>query len=153
MKKILINKIIKQVKDHSRVLIDGTNHIMGRLLSRLNSFKKPVVVVNTEKMILTGTKKYLFLKYKTRIESGNKHKGPFIPTTPDRLVKRIYRGMCNYRNKNSPYHNCYFFIGALSQQEVPKYNNKISRRIVMSPNMSVGELCSSLRGSKKYDKS
>ncbi|MEA1992913.1 MAG: 50S ribosomal protein L13 [Euryarchaeota archaeon] len=85
------------------MIVDGKNLILGRTASitakkLLNGEK--VVIVNAEKMVITGNKKNIFGRYKQRQELrniANPRRGPHYPRTPERIVKRAVRGMLPYK--------------------------------------------------------
>ncbi|ABL77688.1 50S ribosomal protein L13 [Thermofilum pendens] len=83
------------------IVIDGTGHIAGRLASvvakRLLKGDR-VVVVNAEKIVITGKPKRVVEKYLKRWVEWKTYynpelRGPKYPKTPDRLFKRMVRGM------------------------------------------------------------
>ncbi len=83
-------------------IIDGQNAIVGRLASyvakeALNG--ETIVIVNCDKAIITGNRasiKEEFAEIRGKIGSGQM--GPKVSRNPERIVKRIIRGMMpNYR--------------------------------------------------------
>ena len=82
---------------------DARDKVLGRLASvvaksLLNG--KSVAVINAEDAIITGDKKGIIDKYRTRLnlkESENPEHSPYWPRRPDMLVRRIIRGMLPYR--------------------------------------------------------
>ena len=84
-------------------IIDADGAVLGRLASYtakklLNGEK--VVIVNAEKVIISGRKEDIYAKYKQRIDRAdraNPKKGPMFPRVPDMLVRRTVRGMVNYK--------------------------------------------------------
>ena len=84
-------------------VIDGTNLIVGRastkIAQRLLKGEK-IQIINSEKMVFTGTKKNLHAKYKERLdlnEKGNPRHGPKYSRMPERIVKRAVRGMLPWK--------------------------------------------------------
>ncbi len=80
--------------------IDATNMILGRLASKaakaaLNGEK--VNIVNCENAIISGSKKDIFLKYRTLRLRGTPFTGPFFPKSAERIVKRTIRGMLPHK--------------------------------------------------------
>ncbi|MCK5452229.1 MAG: 50S ribosomal protein L13 [Candidatus Aenigmarchaeota archaeon] len=78
------------------MIIDGTDLILGRMASEVA--KKllagdTVVVVNAEKIVISGSREAVFAKYKKMRDCGDVYKGPFVSRMPDRLVRRTVRGM------------------------------------------------------------
>lgn len=84
------------------MIIDGTDLILGRLATY--AAKKAlegeaVVIVNAEKVIITGSKKLLLSQFIEKQHMGHAYKGPFYPKMPDRIVKRTIRGMLPYKQE------------------------------------------------------
>ena len=81
-------------------VVDGAGLILGRVATHVAKMAlegERVVVVNCEKMILTGSKEGVFKKFKERRERGNPHWGPYYPRMSDRIVRRTIRGMLPYK--------------------------------------------------------
>jgi large subunit ribosomal protein L13 len=85
-----------------REVIDGGGLILGRLASTvakrlLTDKDKEIVIVNAERVVISGSKEQLFKEYKKRRDRGSPEKGPYYPKMPDRIVKRTIRGMLPYK--------------------------------------------------------
>lgn len=84
------------------MIIDGENAVLGRLASHVAKAAlkgEEVVIVNCEKIIITGDKKNIkeYLESK-RKRVGSTQKGPKVSRTSEKIVKRTIRGMLpNYR--------------------------------------------------------
>ncbi|MEK6906037.1 MAG: 50S ribosomal protein L13 [Nanoarchaeota archaeon] len=80
-----------------KITIDGSNAVLGRLASyaaREALRGDEVVVLNCEKIIITGSKKDIEDDFKAkRGRVGTVQKGPKQPRTSDKIVKRVIRGM------------------------------------------------------------
>ena len=81
------------------IVIDGTNHIAGRLSSSVAKLLlqgNRVVVVNAEKIMISGKKKNIVYEYDQFLKISSilhpKH-GPFHPRRPDTMISRMIRGM------------------------------------------------------------
>jgi ribosomal protein uL13 len=80
-------------------VIDGTGHIMGRLATHIAKqilAGEEIVVVNAEKLVITGRREQIFEDYKARRDrgvAGRNRFGPYYPRMPDRMFKRSVRGM------------------------------------------------------------
>ena len=81
------------------IVIDGTNHIAGRLSSNVAKLLlqgNRVAVINSEKIMISGRKKNIVNEYKKFLEISSilhpKH-GPFHPRRPDTMLSRMIRGM------------------------------------------------------------
>ncbi|MEZ0346505.1 MAG: 50S ribosomal protein L13 [Infirmifilum sp.] len=83
------------------VVIDGSGHIAGRLASYIAKnllMGKQIVVLNAEKIIITGKPNSIVANYQKRWLEWKSYynpekRGPKYHRTPDRLFKRIVRGM------------------------------------------------------------
>jgi large subunit ribosomal protein L13 len=78
-------------------VIDGTNMILGRFCSyiakELLEKEDEIVIVNAEKVIVTGRKGFTIAHYKEERYVGSVRKGPRFPKEPDRILRRTVRGM------------------------------------------------------------
>ncbi len=78
---------------------DAENMVIGRLASKVAKaalLGDRVAIVNAEKAIITGDKYTVIEAYKDKFNirtSYNPRKGPFHHRRPDKLVRRIIRGM------------------------------------------------------------
>jgi len=82
------------------MIIDGNNLILGRvatIAAKRAMQGEPVVILNCEKMIVTGKKEFLLNKFQERQDRGHPYYGPYVPKMPDRLVRRTIRGMLPYK--------------------------------------------------------
>ena len=78
-------------------LIDGKGAVLGRLASYVAKQAlrgEDVVILNCEKVIITGNKKDIQDKFREkRTKVGSGQKGPKHSRNPERIVKRTIRGM------------------------------------------------------------
>ena len=81
------------------IVIDGTDHIAGRLSSNVAKLLlqgNRVTVVNSEKIMISGKKSSIKNEYDKFLEISSilhpKH-GPFHPRRPDTIMSRMIRGM------------------------------------------------------------
>ncbi|KYK20707.1 50S ribosomal protein L13 [Thermoplasmatales archaeon SM1-50] len=81
-------------------IIDSEGAVLGRLCTivakRLLNGEE-IVVINSEKAIVTGKKVIIKEHYQHEREVGTYRKGPFYPRMPDRIMKRTIRGMIPYQ--------------------------------------------------------
>jgi large subunit ribosomal protein L13 len=84
------------------IYIDAENRVVGRLASsiakRLLSGEK-VAVVNTEKAVILGNGGATIKDFLKKRSRGDPYHGPFYPTKPDRIFKRVVRGMLPYKTQ------------------------------------------------------
>ena len=81
-------------------VVDGTGLVAGRLASRVAKMLlegERITVVNAEKIVVTGNPKSVLKRYAEKRERGDPIKGPFYPRTPDRMFRRMVRGMLPYK--------------------------------------------------------
>ncbi len=84
-------------------VINGEGKILGRLathVAKLTLNGDQVIVVNAEKIVISGHLKFLVAKYKAHVErkdKANPEHSPYISRRPDLFVKRVIRGMLPYR--------------------------------------------------------
>jgi large subunit ribosomal protein L13 len=86
-----------------RIFIDADNQVAGRLASKAakEALKgKHVFIVNAEKAVITGNPKFVIKRYYEMVNRGDPYHGPFYPKIPDRMLKRIIRGMLPHRKPN-----------------------------------------------------
>lgn len=84
---------------NSLIVINGDGHIAGRLCSNISKMLldgQRVVVVNSEKILISGRRKSIFFENEKRLEIGsivNPKHGPFHPRRPDTYFTKMVRGM------------------------------------------------------------
>ncbi len=87
--------------------IDAENHVLGRLASYVAKYALEgyeVYIFNAEKSVLVGEWNYLVKYWNHRVnERGDWLKGPFYPKRPDKILRRVIRGMLprNWRGKQA----------------------------------------------------
>ncbi len=86
---------------NSSIIFDGERVILGRLGSaaaKQSLLGKNVIILNCEKVVITGNRPMIISQYKImRAKGGYAQKGPYFPTTPAMIVKRTIRGMLSYK--------------------------------------------------------
>ena len=107
-----------------KMYIDGEDAILGRLgsfVAKQLLRGSEVVVINSEKVIIVGSKDVIMAKIRSiRKKGGASQKGPQMPKPADRLLKRKIRGMLPWdRSKGrAAYKRLKCFIGnPLSEAE------------------------------------
>jgi large subunit ribosomal protein L13 len=82
------------------MIIDATGLILGRLAAfaaKQALMGEEVNIVNCEKAIITGGKRFIVKRYTQKIHRGEPHHGPFFPRRPDLIIRRTIRGMLPYK--------------------------------------------------------
>lgn len=78
------------------MIINGKNAVLGRLASytakKLLSGEE-IIIVNAENIIITGNRDDIKNKYLKIHRIGSPQHGPFMPKQPDKIVRRVVRGM------------------------------------------------------------
>ncbi|MBI4010303.1 MAG: 50S ribosomal protein L13 [Candidatus Aenigmarchaeota archaeon] len=134
---------------------DAENQILGRLASvvakeLLNGER--IIVVNSEKAVLSGNPKSKVEFYFHRLERGDAIHGPFFPKYPNEILRRTVRGMLPWdRTKGrSAFKNLKVFVGVpeefkdrtfekISIADASKLKNKY---------ITLGEISNSIGGMK-----
>jgi large subunit ribosomal protein L13 len=88
------------------LIIDGTNKPLGRLATAVVDLLKrgyPVVVINAEKVVVSGTLSSVLPKFKRRYElrtlSNPIKQTPRWPRTPEGIVRRSISGMIHKKDR------------------------------------------------------
>ncbi len=79
-----------------KTVIDAEGAVLGRLASVIAKkllLGEEVIVINAEKAVITGSKERILERFSAKRERGDPIKGPFYPSRPDKLFKRVVRGM------------------------------------------------------------
>ncbi len=82
------------------MIIDAENLILGRLgafVAKKSLLGEEVQIVNCKDAVIIGKKDVVLRRYREKQERTTPRKGPFIPKTADRFVKRAIRGMLPYK--------------------------------------------------------
>lgn len=85
------------------LLVDANNAIAGRVASVVAKqllLGEAVVVINAEKAVLSGNRLSLIEQFKGNLEIRTRSapwKGPLHPRQPDRILRRIIRGMVPWK--------------------------------------------------------
>ncbi len=87
-------------------VIDATNTVAGRLASKVAKMAllgEKIVIVNCEKAILTGERRFWINKFVEKFNIGTPQHGPKWPRRPDTILRRMIRGMLpkNSRGKEA----------------------------------------------------
>lgn len=141
-----------------RIVINAENILVGRMatkIARLAKLGNEIIIVNCEKAAISGSKKNIIEKYVTNLHRGSTEKGPFQPKRPDRFVRRIIRGMMDYKGfrGKKDFARVKTFIGVPEEYEnqISKdYNFKKSSDLERYKFMKVGEICKYLGDIKKW---
>jgi len=81
------------------IVVDGTDHLAGRLSSNVAKMLlkgNRVTVVNCEKIMISGSKSNIVKNYKDFLLVASilhPEHGPYHPRRPDTMIERMVRGM------------------------------------------------------------
>ncbi len=84
------------------MIVDANGAILGRLATKISKELlkgESIIVINSEKIIVSGNTKAVFKRFHEKRKKGDPHKGPFYPRYPDRILKRVVRGMLPYKKE------------------------------------------------------
>ncbi len=89
-----------QAAKNSASIINGEGLILGRMCSQvakrlLNG--EQIIVVNAEKIVLSGKRKSKVAEAKEFLDVGAPERGPFHSRRPDRIVRKTVRGMVPWK--------------------------------------------------------
>jgi len=99
------------------IIIDAEDSVLGRLAAyaaKKALLGSKIIIVNCEKVILTGDKEMTKKRYLTkRWRGGSAQKGPYYSKNPAFIVKRTIRGMLPYKKERgvSAFENVKCFNG------------------------------------------
>ncbi|MDL2246595.1 50S ribosomal protein L13 [Methanobrevibacter sp. OttesenSCG-928-K11] len=139
------------------MIINGEGHVLGRLASVISKNLlegEEVIVLNAEKIMLTGSKEWAYAKYKQRVDrasiSNPRDLGPKYPRRPEDIFRRTVRGMLPYKKSKGreAYKGLKAFVGVPEEyqnaefQEIPQAEFQNVRK-----GMELGEV-SKLLGAK-----
>ncbi len=81
------------------MVVDAQGHVAGRLSSKIAKLLlngNRVIVVNSEKALVSGSRESVLSDWFKKLEIAsvvNPKYGPFHPRRPERILKRMVRGM------------------------------------------------------------
>ncbi len=134
------------------MIIDAKNSILGRLgtvVAKKSLLGEKIDIINCENAVVVGKKREILTRYKHKFDRGIPSKGPFIPKTSDRFVRRAIRGMLPYkkdRGKNA-FKNIKCYVGVPEEFKDKKYNEvKEAAMSKLNKGITVREICQYLGG-------
>lgn len=136
------------------MIIDANNLILGRLatvVAKKSLLGDKIDIVNCENAVVTGTREAVLETYKQKFNRGIPSKGPFIPKTPDRFVRRAVRGMLPYKKGKGrlAFKNVKCYIGVPNEFKDKKFSTVKEASVERNKNLryvSVKEICKHLGG-------
>jgi len=130
------------------VILDGDGAVLGRLSSRTAKLLlagEEVIVLNAEKIVITGDKQFVKKRYLEKLSIGSPQHGPYFPRHADTIVRRAIRGMLPYKKAKglAALRRLRVYKGA---PEGLKGDIKPMKREIRSPCIKVGELSRIMNG-------
>ncbi len=112
------------------MIINAEGHVLGRLSSfaaKQALLGEQIIVVNADKVLVSGDKDVIFEKYRSQLEWKNKmnyRKGPFHQKRPDKFVRRAIRGMLPFKQARGrdAYKRVMVYVG-VPEEEIRKVYN------------------------------
>ncbi|MBI2542699.1 MAG: 50S ribosomal protein L13 [Candidatus Aenigmarchaeota archaeon] len=138
-------------------IYDAENQIMGRLSTvvaknLLNG--ENVIVVNSEKAVLSGNPKMKKGEYDTRVKRGDPFKGPFFPKYPADIFRRTVRGMLpwNHAKGRNAFRKLKVFIGVPEEYEkMQKEKVQFADAVKLKTTyITLGELSTGIGAKKRW---
>ena len=134
------------------MIIDATDLIVGRfatVVAKRALLGDKVDIINCEKAIVTGKKDFLLSEFKRKYDQGTHVKGPFVSRMPDRLVRRMIRGMLPYKQERGEkaYKRvmCYISIPPeFAGKEITKIDGANISKVKNLDYLSIQEVCKHL---------
>lgn len=141
------------MSSNNSVIIDGKGLILGRMASnvakRLLQGEK-IIILNSEKVAISGKKQHIVRDAKTFLEVGHPRKGPNHPRRPDRIVTRTIRGMLPRRKPKGiqAFKRLRVYLGVPVELESKEAQTIVEASVgkLKSPYITVGQLASEIGG-------
>lgn len=127
-------------------VLDADGLILGRFCTTVAKrliAGEEIVIVNAERALVTGSRRWIFADYNHRREVGSTMHGPYYPRKPDRLLRRSVRGMLNFRRAagRAAYKRLRVFIGVPKEYAAaPKETVEHAKWTGKAPTVSLGEI-------------
>ena len=146
---------MEAAKTSGAAIINGEGLILGRMCSQvakriLNG--EEVIIVNAEKVMLSGKRQNKVLEAHVFLEVGAPDRGPFHSRRPDRIVRKTVRGMVPWKQPKGKvaYKRLKVFMGVpveLKDHAMETFQNaNISN--LKGPRLSLGELAAEIGWNK-----
>jgi large subunit ribosomal protein L13 len=131
----------------SAAVVNGEGLILGRMCSKiakrlLNG--EEIIVVNAEKIIISGKKKSKVAEAHKFLEVGAPERGPFHSRRPDRIVRKTVRGMVPWKQPKGKlaYKRLKVYLGVpeeLKDQKMETIDQANASKLT-GPHFTLGEL-------------
>lgn len=135
-------------------VIDAEDALVGRIATQaarqaLHGYK--VRVINADKAVISGSKRFLVPEWRRRFLMGVPRKGPYIHRYPDRMLRRIIRGMLPHRQPRgrAAFENTLCYIGVPTELKGVEAHKIAGAAVSKLPNtryMTMAQLCKEIGG-------
>ncbi len=136
-------------------VVDADGAVLGRLASQLAKrllMGENIIVVNVEKAVISGERKMIEKRFLEKLQRGGPEKGPFYPKYPDRLLKRVVRGMLPYKKQKGSQAlkklRVYMGVPEHLSEKPEKFGKQSSE--LRCKYMTVGDLCEALGAKPRW---
>jgi large subunit ribosomal protein L13 len=147
-----------------KIVIDAEGCTMGRLAAysaKAALGGKNVVIFNAEKAVISGKESEIFPRYKRRYDAKSntnpRRYGPKRPKNPDRLLRRVIRGMLPWSNTRGreAFKKVMVYIGRPEAEIKKKEGIELSKAVLFDNAVfkkhydyfiTLGDLCAYLGG-------
>jgi large subunit ribosomal protein L13 len=128
------------------MIINADGLILGRMASKIAKrllTGEEIIVVNTEKAVISGSKRTKVTEAKEFLEVGGVRRGPFHYRRPDRIVRKAVRGMLPMKQPKGKqaYKRLKTYIGVPDECKDQKMETIVDAqsRKLTCPHFTVGE--------------
>lgn len=134
------------------LVIDAAGHLAGRIATqaaREALHGKEVRIINADKAMISGKRRMNIQQWKRRYDMGVPKKGPFIHRQPDRLLRRIIRGMLPYKTPRGrdAFSRVLCYVGAPAEfKGAITIKEAHSDKLPNTRMITIGEICKELGG-------
>jgi len=84
------------------MIVDARDAILGRLATKVAKKLlrgENIIIINAEKVVISGNPKAVIKRFFEKRKKGDPLKGPFYPRYPDKMLRRVVRGMLPYKKE------------------------------------------------------
>lgn len=128
-------------------VVNGEGLILGRMCSSVAKRLlkgEQIVIVNAEKIIVSGKKKSKVAEAKEFLDVGAPERGPFHSRRPDRIVRKTVRGMVPWKQSKGKvaYKRLKVFMGVPQELKDAKLETDVHAQAskLSGPHFTLGEL-------------
>jgi len=122
------------------IVIDAKDLVAGRIATyaaKQALMGEKISIVNAEHAVITGHKKRILTDYQRKRSMGTWATGPFYHRSPDRLLRRIIRGMLPHKQEKGKkaFKNVMCYLGIPEEFKDQKIETIEKARITKLPNL------------------